>query len=166
MRSCFFCPARELGALKHSDKADSNQAASVISILQERLTFFRYLTDRDGPFPFCSFIRNDRDRRNLFLMNIQQHEAIFRPLMSFIIDIMIREVLSLTDDNQRRITFVVDEFGSLDKMPSIFNCLMMGRSKGGFLVLANQDLGSVSSVYGSDQRRRSSTTSMRTWSFG
>ena len=28
----------------------------------------------------------------------------------------------------------------------------MGRSKGGFLVLANQDLGSVSSTYGSDQK--------------
>ena len=35
----------ELGALKHIDKADSNQAASVISILQERLTFFRYLRE-------------------------------------------------------------------------------------------------------------------------
>ncbi|PYV88067.1 MAG: hypothetical protein DMG05_16260, partial [Acidobacteria bacterium] len=45
-------PVREIGALKHIDKADSNQAASVISILQERLTFFRYLTDGDGSFSF------------------------------------------------------------------------------------------------------------------
>ena len=47
---------------------------------------------------------------------------------------------------------MVDEFGSLAKMPRIFDFLTMGRSKGGFLVLANQDLGSVSNIYGSDQK--------------
>src|SRR5437762_4598807 len=141
-------PVRELGALKHIDKVDSNQAASIISILQERLTFFRYLTDSDGPFSFRSFIQNEGDRRNLYLMNKQQYEAIFRPLMTFVIDIMTREVLSLEDSFSRRITFVVDEFGSLDKMPCIFNFLTMGRSNVGFLVLANQDLDSVSTNYG------------------
>jgi hypothetical protein len=41
IRDCMYSlPIRELGALKHIDKADSNQAASVISILQERLTSF------------------------------------------------------------------------------------------------------------------------------
>lgn len=145
-------PVRELGALKHIDKADSNQAASVVSILQERLTFFRYLTDRDGTFSFRSFIRDDADRRNLFLMNIRQYDAIFRALMTFVIDIMTREVLSLADSFARRITFVVDEFGSLAKMPCIFDFLTMGRSKGCFLVLANQDLGSVSHIYGSEQK--------------
>lgn len=145
-------PVREIGALKHIDKADSNQAASVISILQERLTFFRYLTDRDGPFSFRKFIRDDSDRRNLFLMNIRRYDAIFRPLMTYVIDIMTREVLTLPDSYTRRITFVIDEFGSLGKMASIFDFLTMGRSKGAFLVLANQDLGSVGNLYGQDQK--------------
>jgi type IV secretory pathway TraG/TraD family ATPase VirD4 len=150
--SLYTLPVREMGALKHIDKADSNQAASIVSILQERLTFFRYLTDSDGSFSFRKFIRDDKDRRNLFLMNIRQYDAIFRSLMTFVIDIMTREVLSLTDSFSRRITFVVDEFGSLAKMPCIFDFLTMGRSKGGFLVLANQDLGSVSNIYGADQK--------------
>ena len=85
-------------------------------------------------------------------MNIRQYDAIFRSLMTFVIDIMTREVLSLADSFSRRITFVVDEFGSLAKMPCIFDFLTMGRSKGGFLVLANQDLGSVSNIYGADQK--------------
>jgi type IV secretory pathway TraG/TraD family ATPase VirD4 len=37
-------------------------------------------------------------------------------------------------------------------MSSIFDFLTMARSKGGFLVLANQDLGSVSNIYGQDQK--------------
>jgi len=145
-------PVREIGALKHIDKSDSNQAASVISILQERLTFFRYLCDSDGAFSFRDFIRDEECRSSLFLMNIRRYDAIFRPLMTFVVDVMIREVLSLADSFKRRITFVVDEFGSLAKLPGIFDFLTMGRSKGGFLVLANQDLGSVSSVYGHDQK--------------
>ena len=145
-------PTREIGALKHIDKTDSSQAASIISILQERLTFFRYLCDSDGDFSFREFIRNEKDRRNLFLMNIRRYDAIFRPLMTFVIDIMIREVLSLSDSFSRRMTFLIDEFGSLAKMPGIFDFLTMGRSKGGFLVLANQDLGSVSNIYGQDQK--------------
>lgn len=142
-----------MGALKHIDKSDSSQAASVISILQERLTFFRYLCDSDGDFSFRDYIQNtDKKQGNLFLMNIRRYDAVFRPLMTFVVDIMIREVLSLPDSFDRRITFVVDEFGSLAKMPAIFDFLTMGRSKGGFLVLANQDLGSVSNIYGQDQK--------------
>lgn len=145
-------PIREAGAIKHIDKTDSNQAASVISILQERLTFFRYLADSDGPFSFRQFIRNESDRRNLFLMNIRQYDAIFRSLMTFVIDVMTREVLSLPDSYTRRVTFLIDEFGSLSKMPSIFDFLTMARSKGGFLTVANQDLGAVADVYGNDKK--------------
>jgi hypothetical protein len=145
-------PIREAGAIKHIDKTDSNQAASVISILQERLTFFRYLTDSDGPFSFRQFIRDESDRRNLFLMNMREYDAIFKPLMTFVVDLMTREVLSLPDSYTRRITFLIDEIGSLSKMPSIFDFLTMARSKGGFLTVANQDLGAIADIYGSDKK--------------
>jgi len=92
--------------------------ASVISILQERISFFRYLTDSDGAFSFRKYIQDESDRRNLFSHEHSQYEAIFKPLMTFVIDIMTREVLSLSDSFNRRITFVVDEFGSLSKMPA------------------------------------------------
>lgn len=95
IRDCMYSlPIRELGALKHIDKADSSQATSVIFILQERLTFFRSLTDSDGDFSFRRFIQDETERRSLLLMNIRQYDAIFRPLMTFVIDAMIGEVLS------------------------------------------------------------------------
>jgi type IV secretory pathway TraG/TraD family ATPase VirD4 len=149
--------ARDRGALKHIHNPESTTASSIVSIVQERLQFFRYLNEEPGEAPgtfsFRDFISNvEKPTGTLFLMNIQQYESIFRPLMTFVVDIMSREVLSLTDSRDRRITFVIDEFGSLAKMSSIFGFLTMGRSKGGFLVLANQDLGSVSNVYGQDQK--------------
>ena len=146
-------PSTERGALKHIDKSDSNQAASIISILQERIAFFRYLVDVNGDFSFRDYISRENDARykgNLYMMNIRRYDAIFKPLMTFVMDVMIREVLSLSDSFERRITFLIDEFGSLAKLPSVFDFLTMARSKGGFLVIANQDLGSVSNTYGND----------------
>ena len=149
-------PERDRGALKHIQDAGKNtQASSIISIVQERLQFFRYICEEPGEEPGTFSFRDyigKKETGTLFLMNIQQFESIFRVLMTFVVDIMSREVLSLTDSRDRRITFVIDEFGSLAKMSSIFGFLTMGRSKGGFLVLANQDLGSVSNVYGQDQK--------------
>ena len=144
-------PTSEKGALKHIDKHDSNQAASVVSILQERISFFRYLINVNGTFSFRDYIsKEDEFPGSLFLMNIRNYDAIFRPLMTFVVDIMIREVLSLSDSYKRRITFLIDEFGSLAKLPAVFDFLTMARSKGGFLVIANQDLGSVANIYGKD----------------
>jgi len=144
-------PTSEKGALKHIDRHDSSQAASVISILQERISFFRYLINVNGTFSFRDYIsKEDKYPGSLFLMNIRNYDAIFRPLMTFAIDVMIREVLSLPDSFERRITFLIDEFGSLAKLPAVFDFLTMARSKGGFLVIANQDLGSVANIYGKD----------------
>jgi type IV secretory pathway TraG/TraD family ATPase VirD4 len=125
----------------------------VISILQERISFFRYLINVNGDFSFRDYISEEgRFPGSLFLMNIRNYDAIFRPLMTFVVDIMIREVLSLPDSFTRRITFLIDEFGSLSKLPAVFDFLTMARSKGGFLVIANQDLGSVANIYGNDQK--------------
>ncbi|MEN8223162.1 MAG: type IV secretion system DNA-binding domain-containing protein [Acidobacteriota bacterium] len=147
-------PVRERGALKHIENPDSPQASSVLSVLQERITFFKYIYDSHGDFSFREFIREDKNR-NLFLLNIKQNDSIFRPLMTFVIDIMIRESLSLPDITlpaDRRINFFIDEFGSLSKMSSIFDFLTMARAKGGALYVVNQDLGSISDIYGKDKK--------------
>jgi len=141
-------PLSEAGGLKHIDRSDSSQAASVVSILQERLNLFRYLNDLDGDFSFRDWVRNDEDRRNIFLMNVIESSQIFRPLLTYCIDIMIRETLTMPDSRSRHLFFVIDEFGSLGLIPSIFDFLTMARSKGGVLMVANQDLGSVTDLYG------------------
>ena len=147
-------PARERGALKHIENPDSPQASSVLSVLQERISFFKYIYDTDGDFSFRDFIREETGR-NLFLLNIKQNDSVFRPLMTFVLDIMIRESLSLPDITlpaDRRINFFIDEFASLSRMSSIFDFLTMARAKGGALYAVNQDLGSISDIYGKDKK--------------
>jgi len=144
-------PLEEHGSIKHVHKADSQQAASVISILQSRIDFFRYLSDMDGEFSFRDYVRNSNDTRNIYLLNIKENELIFQPLMTFVVDIMIREVLSLPDQlshDKGNFSFIIDEFGSLQKLSSIFDFLTIARSKKGSLIVANQDLGSILKIYG------------------
>lgn len=144
-------PLEYQGATKHIDKEDAPASASIISILQERIQFFLYLTDLDGDFSFRKFIReqNGGERQpNLFILNIEQYSTIFKPLMTLAIDAMIRETLSLPDKLDRRIWFIIDELGTLYRMDSVIKLETVGRSKGGCLVCANQDLGRIEEMYG------------------
>jgi len=144
-------PLGEQGALKHIDKADSPAAASIISILQERIQFFHYLVDLNGDFSFRKYIReqaNEKYRHNLFILNIEQYSTLFKPLMTLCLDMMIRETLSLPDSLTRRIWFIIDELGTLYRMDSVIKLETVGRSKGGCLICANQDLGRIEEMYG------------------
>jgi type IV secretory pathway TraG/TraD family ATPase VirD4 len=140
-------PLAEQSALKHIDKADSNQSASIISILQERIQFFKYLVDMDGDFSFRDFVKSGQNAC-LYLLNIEQYKTIFKPLMTFAIDTLVREILSLEDDLDRRVFFIIDELGSLYRLESILDLLTVGRSKGACLICANQDLGRIEETYG------------------
>ena len=143
-------PLEERGALKHIDKKDANSSATVISVLQGRLEFLRAMVDLDGDFSFRKYIRGNRGKRQpkLFILNIDQYEKVFKPIMTLAIDVMIREALSLPDSSTRRIWFVIDELGTLFKLDSLIKLERVGRSKGACLVCANQDLGKVEEQYG------------------
>jgi len=130
---------------------DSRQGASVMSALIRKISFIEYLVDNDGDFSFRGFIQ-DSHYRKLFIPNITRYKTIFKPLISYAIDTMIREVLSLNDDLSRRIFFFLDEFGSLSKMESVFSFLKESRSKGGSLIVANQDLGDIEFTYGRERK--------------
>ncbi|MBP7867023.1 MAG: type IV secretion system DNA-binding domain-containing protein [Acidobacteria bacterium] len=148
-------PLHHRMALKHIDTQNKGPGASVISVLTEKISFFRYLSGLDGTFSFRDFITSSRGR-NLFLLNIKNYASIFRPLMTFAFDVMIRETLSLPDTDRkenRRIWFCIDEIGSLDQISVLFDLLTVARSKGGCLLVANQDLGRIEDIYGRANRR-------------
>jgi len=140
-------PLAEQSALKHIDRSDSNQSASIVSILQERIQFFKYLVDMDGDFSFRDFVNSEQDAC-LYLLNVEQYKTIFKPLMTFAIDTLVREILSMADDPDRRVFFIIDELGSLYRLESILDLLTVGRSKGACLICANQDLGRIEDTYG------------------
>lgn len=149
LKMCFEqLPLGERSAIKHIEKSDTNQAATILSIIQERIQFFRYLVDIDGGFSLRRYIREENDCRNLYLLNVVNYSEIFKPLMTFAIDTIIRETLSLPDKLDRRVFFILDEIGSLYRLNSLLDLLTVGASKGGGLICANQDIGRIEETYG------------------
>jgi type IV secretory pathway TraG/TraD family ATPase VirD4 len=132
---------------------DSREAAGVLSTIHEKINFLEYLIDCDVPFSFRDYIADKKETRNLFIPNISNFKNIFIPLFSFGIDIMIKEVLSLPDDFNRRVFFLIDEFSSLHTIQSIFDFQRESGSKGGSLICAMQDLGDLGRNYGQERLR-------------
>lgn len=142
-------PQQEQGAIEHIRDPKSELAQDVKSIIQQRLGFFKYLLEMDGDFSFRDYLKAN-DSKDLFIVNIEQYSNIFKPLMTAIIEIMVREMLSLPDDLNRRVFFIIDELGSLYKIDSLPTLLTAGRSKGAGLICASQDLGRIRDTYGKD----------------
>jgi GTPase SAR1 family protein len=156
MKICFSdIPKTEQGGLKHISKEDAQASHNIISILQERISFFKYLADMDGDFSFRRYIHDHESKQNLFLLNIDFYAERFKPLITFVIDTMCREILSLEDvlnPYERTTHVIIDELRSLGKMSSLFKYQTMARSRGGTFWVANQDLGSVETIYGKSDK--------------
>lgn len=140
-----YLPQAEWSVLEHLEAAE--QAAGVLGVLNNQMRFLRYLHGLDGDFSLRGFI-DGQESAVLFLMNLPRLAEIFRPLLTFAIDLMIRHALSLPDCTERRIRFFIDELGSLGKIDSLLRFLTLSRSKGGCLYVSNQEEGSIRELYG------------------
>ncbi|MPL69285.1 hypothetical protein SDC9_15022 [bioreactor metagenome] len=141
-------PDQDQGALKHIEVPDAPATGSVLSILQGGVEVFEKLIGMESNFSFTNYIQGEGPQPNLFFLNVPKYSKEFKPLLTLAIDIMVREVLSLPDNPNRRIFFIMDELGTLNRMESILDLETVGRSKGGCLVCANQDLGRIEEKYG------------------
>ena len=53
----------------------------------------------------------------------------------------------MKDDHQRRVFFQLDEFGNLQRLPTIKDLLTQSRSKGGAVSIGIQDKGQIDKIY-------------------
>jgi len=83
----------------------------------------------------------------LFLLNPARYATNYQSYFTVILDILMRETISLPSDNDRRIWFFIDEFGSLFRLDSIKRLLAEGRSKGACIVIGTQDQSQIKDQY-------------------
>ncbi|MBP2658650.1 MAG: hypothetical protein H6Q69_1682 [Firmicutes bacterium] len=138
-------PAENHEALKFLTGADET-VTSIMTTLANRIEFMKYLRGLDGGFSLKNWVT--AGQQNIFLLNVEEFSKIFRPLMSMAIEILARGVLSLPDAENRRIFFVLDELGTLNRLDSLLQLITVGRSKGAGVILASQDMGRIEDKYG------------------
>lgn len=130
---------------------DGETVNNVMSTFMEHVACFQYLTDVHGDFSTSDFLRSDK-QGFLYLLNNSALEETIKPLLTLFIDLLMQRVDALPDDLNRRIFFVLDEFGSLHELRSIITALTRQRSKGIATILGTQDFGQLDRLYGQETR--------------
>jgi type IV secretory pathway TraG/TraD family ATPase VirD4 len=124
--------------------ASSKQAASVIAVVMSYFSWLEFAGD--GDFSIQRWL--EKGTGVIYLTGRPELENTLRPYVSLFIDLLGKKLLSLPDDPARRIYFLLDEFGNLQKLPTFKRLLTAGGSKGGIVMVGIQDFAALQSIYG------------------
>jgi type IV secretory pathway TraG/TraD family ATPase VirD4 len=124
---------------------NSRQAESVLAVLMQYSKCFEYMVANDGDFTINHWL--EKGRGFIYITNYDVIEETLRPVLSLFVDLVCRKLLSMPDSDTRRIYLMLDEFGSLQRLPTLINLLTKGRSKGACTFLGIQDDGQTEKIY-------------------
>jgi len=128
---------------------ESQRTSSITSVLIDWVKCFQYLAlmDSEGNFRIKDWLYDDNKKGCIFLTNYEDIADTLKPMLSLFIDMMGRRLLSMPEDVNRRVYFLIDEFGVLQALPTILKVLTLGRSKGASTFLGIQDVGQIEKIY-------------------
>lgn len=130
---------------------EGKTANNILAVLSNYTKPIKYLLKTEGNFSIKSWVRNDRhSKRIIFLSNSAMIQETIRPFLTLFVDFSTKTLCSLPDNLDRRLHFVLDEFGQLSKIGSIIQLLTQSRSKGGATYILIQDVSQISSTYGQE----------------
>jgi hypothetical protein len=91
------------------------------------------------------------------MSSLPTQRTILKPLISSWLSIAVKSLMSLGENHQRRIWFIIDELATLNKIPILMQGLAELRRFGGCFILSFQDLQQLDAFYGevaADEGRR------------
>jgi len=138
--------------LADADNPRATVPSSVLATLKSYTdSFTRPEIAERGNFSIKEWLHDDStEGQAVFLVNPAKFAANYKSYFTVIIDLALREMISLPNDIDRRVWFFIDEFGSLFRLDSIVRLLAEGRSKGAAVVLGTQDLAQIKQNYKQD----------------
>ena len=148
------CQSTPAGASGYSCLQDpkSKMAAGIVAVMVSYVSWLEFAQDSRGDeFSVNKFLKSNGGL--VFLTGRPEVESTLKPYTGLFLDLLCRRILSLPDAEHepRRKTFVVlDEFGNLQKLPSIIRFATAAGSKGGCLTIAIQDFAAIVRIYGKE----------------
>jgi type IV secretory pathway TraG/TraD family ATPase VirD4 len=109
----------------------------------------------DSGFSARKWIREIDQNRGccLYLVVTAAESNSYQTLFRLMIELMVREILSLDENAKRRIWLVLDEFQTLGKLAQMEEGLAQWRSFGGSAIVGTQSLAKVEEIYGKQTLR-------------
>lgn len=145
-----------------SDKIEKT-AISIRSVITTYLKSLRFLDGLDqsnkSKFSIRDWIHNEhkadgtKDNSWLILSSNSEQHAALRPLISMWFAMASITLLSLPENENRRIWFICDELPSLHKLPQLPETIAEARKFGGCFVLGMQSYAQLEKVYGRNSAR-------------
>lgn len=130
---------------------EAKTANNILAVLSNYTKPIKYLIGTEGKFSIKEWVNDtESDRKVIFLSNYAMIQETIRPFLTLFADFSIKSLLSLDDDLNRRLFFILDEFGELGKIGTIVPLLTGSRSKGGASFILIQDTARINSIYGKD----------------
>ena len=134
------------------DPENPKTALSVRAMLTANLGALEFLPDTGKPFSIREWISDEARDRNgggfLFLTSRGDQHASLRGLISTWLEIAVNAMLSLAQDDGRRIWVILDELPTLHQVPSLQPGLAESRQFGGCFVLGVQVASALRDLYG------------------
>ena len=113
------------------DPENPKTALSVRAMLTANIGALECLPDTGKPFSIREWVADDEEGGFLFLTSRGDQHASLRGLISTWLEIAVNTMLSLEQDDQRRIWVVLDELPTLHQVPSLQPGLAESRQFGG-----------------------------------
>ncbi len=134
---------------RYIEDASSKQALSVFATMMQYTSAFEYMSQGESGFSITDWLSDDKPGF-IFVTNQSDVKDTLKPILSLFIDFLGKKLLSLPDDLKRRVFFLLDEFGTLQRLSSIKELLITSRSKGGSCWIGIQDIGQLNKLYTQD----------------
>lgn len=119
--------------------------ASARFVLSDKLP--QHLNMPGGDFSLRTWLDNPKGG-NLYITWREDMAEALKPLISAWVDVLCTSILSLSEDENRRLWMMVDELASLEKLASLESALTKGRKHGLRIVAGLQSTAQLDDIYG------------------
>ena len=128
---------------------NERHASDVRSTVAPMIKALRYLQGKDKTgFSLKKWVRDDEDKRCVFITCKGSQKETLSPLISAWFDIFSKEIMSLKEDLNRRIWMIIDELASLPKIESLVDFANEARKFGGCGIFSVTSVEEMYRIYG------------------
>jgi type IV conjugative transfer system coupling protein TraD len=140
---------------RHVDPENPHHTGSVLSTLANNTRCFSTLKSslHGSGFSIRKWVRDPSDRRRVFINLNQRMKSTVMPLVTAWLDIAASEILSMGEDRDRRLFFIVDELASAGRINSLLDLVDEGRKFGGCVLLSITNINKLYEKYGREKAK-------------
>lgn len=123
-------------------------SSQVESLKQLEATSILDPTLQNQVFSIRNWVKDESQKGWLFITARADQRQTLTPLVSAWMDIAMNALMTLPEDQQRRLWFIIDELAALQKLPRLQAGLAEGRKYGGCLLVGFQSKPQLEEIYG------------------